>query len=576
MEAVPRKMMKRRVLPKKFLAQKVFFLWISVVGALAFASCRPSETDTADQSETGAGATGSDAYEVVVPGSHFHGVHGLTVSDDGRLFAASVVGQAIYEIDPSSGEVSVYIGLPEGQADDLEFGPGGQLVWTSILSAKVRSRTGEDGEIKVLAEGYPGANATAFNEEGRLFFSQVFQGDALWEIDPLGVAPPRQILDAPGGLNGFDFGPDGLLYGPLWFKGQVVKVDVDSGALQVVADGFAIPAAANFDSKGNLYVLDTQLGQVVRVDIESGEKKVVAEVPPSLDNLAFSPDDRLFVSNMADNAVYEIDPQSGEARTLVEGRLSMPGAMALWQDEGGETLYVADTFAYRTVNAETGEVTTVRRMHAQSQEELEYPFGASATEEHVLLTSWFAGTVQKIDRKTQDSLVMMHGFAGPVSAVELEDGRIVVAEVSSASLVVVSGEHGEDRTTVSSDLQGPVQLLDAGGGKVLLTESGSGTLSEIDLETGERLIIAEGLDQPEGFDRRPDGRVVIAEVGARRLVEVDPASGERRVLAEDLPIGLPAAEGAPPAYIATGVVVSSSGAVYFSSDLDNAIYRVRF
>ena len=48
------------------------------------------------------------------------------------------------------------------------------------------------------------------------------------------------IMEKMGGLNGFQFGPDDLLYGPLQFKGQVVKVDVDKAELTVVVDGFKV------------------------------------------------------------------------------------------------------------------------------------------------------------------------------------------------------------------------------------------------------------------------------------------------------------------------------------------------
>jgi hypothetical protein len=71
----------------------------------------------------------------------------------------------------------------------------------------------------------------------------------------------------------------------------------------VVADGFKIPAAVNFDSKGNLFVVDTALGQLVRVDPKTGAKKMVAQLKPSLDNLAIDDKDRIFVSNMADNGI---------------------------------------------------------------------------------------------------------------------------------------------------------------------------------------------------------------------------------------------------------------------------------
>jgi hypothetical protein len=37
--------------------------------------------------------------------------------------------------------------------------------------------------------------------------------------------PPRLIARDLGGLNGFEVGPDGMIYGPLWFKNSVVRVD---------------------------------------------------------------------------------------------------------------------------------------------------------------------------------------------------------------------------------------------------------------------------------------------------------------------------------------------------------------
>src|SRR4029077_7717230 len=102
----------------------------------------------------------------------------------------------------------------------------------------------------------PGINSLAYRKDGRLYATIVFLGDTLYEIDVEGVKPPRMIMEKMGGLNGFEFGPDDMLYGPLWFKGQVAKVDVDKPELTVVADGFKTPAAVNFDSKGNLWVVD--------------------------------------------------------------------------------------------------------------------------------------------------------------------------------------------------------------------------------------------------------------------------------------------------------------------------------
>ena len=86
-------------------------------------------------------------------------------------------------------------------ADDIEVGPDGTLYWTSYLLGKIHARKG-DGPIRELATGLPGINSLAMNAEGRLFATQVFLGDALYEIDPTGQKPPRKIMQDMGGLNG--------------------------------------------------------------------------------------------------------------------------------------------------------------------------------------------------------------------------------------------------------------------------------------------------------------------------------------------------------------------------------------
>ena len=44
----------------------------------------------------------------------------------------------------------------------------------------------------------------------------------------------RRIAEKLGGLNGFEIHrDDGFLYGPLWFKGEVVKINLETGAIEV-------------------------------------------------------------------------------------------------------------------------------------------------------------------------------------------------------------------------------------------------------------------------------------------------------------------------------------------------------
>jgi sugar lactone lactonase YvrE len=515
----------------------------------------------------------AQTYEVtkLVPGSAFHGVHGLGIDKAGRMFAGSVAGAALYEVDLNNGTAKIAIPTPEGMADDIAFAPDGTMAWTGFLTGDLYSRKA-DGPIKKLASGLPGINSLAYRKDGRLYATTVFLGDTLYEIDVEGIKPPRMIMEKMGGLNGFEFGPDDKLYGPLWFKGQVARVDVDKPELTVVADGFKTPAAVNFDSKGNLWVVDAALGQLVRVDPKTGAKKMVAQLKPSLDNLAIDDQDRIFVSNMADNGIQQVDPETGAAKQVIIGKLALPGGIGVVSDGGKDTIYVADVFAYRTVDGATGEVSEPARMHAAGVT-LEYPMSATAKGDEVILSSWFTGTVQVIDRKTGATREMMHDFKAPHDAIRLGDGSLLVSELGSKSLIRVSGEHGKDRTVLIGGLEGPVGLVGGPKGEVYVTEAFAGQVSKVE-SNGEKTVVAKDLKMPEGIALTPDGKLIVAEVGAKRIVQIDPQNGNITEIAGNLPIGLVGAPGGLPTNIPTGVGVGASGTIYFSSDIENAIYKV--
>lgn len=529
---------------------------------------------------SGFGAIGGNVFadssdyrlDLLVPGHGFNGIHGITFDSNDKLYVGSVVGQSIYQVDVQTGDAFSFIGLPKGMADDLEFGADGTLAWTSFNLGIVHAKNG-DGLIRELATGLPGINSLAFKEDGRLFATQVFLGDALYEIDTEGVKEPRKILEGMGGLNGFDFGPDGMLYGPLWFKGQVAKVDVDTGELTVVAEGFEVPAAANFDSKGNLYVLDTAAGKIYRVDTASGEKTEVAELKTAMDNLAFDSKDGLFVTVMADNAIYEVNTETGSSRLVKGGALSIPCDIAVHSDGTSDTLFISDLFALRKVNGTNRQVSDIARNYA---DELENPIGIAVSDAHILVTSWFSNTVQMFDRTTEESLLIAHDFSAPSDVVELPNGDWVVLEMGTGNLLRVSGEAKETRTVIVGGLLGGGLLALGDDGQLFVSLGATGAIEKIDPSTGTRTVIASGLSSPEGIDLDPDGNVVVAEVGKERIIRVDAATGDIDEIMGGLNIGLPGpAAGAPPGYTPTGVAVSEQGHIYFSSDIEDALYRIR-
>jgi len=510
--------------------------------------------------------------EALVAPSSFTGVHGLAIDKQGRLLAGSVVGNAIWEVDRNTGAAKILVGGPEGQADDIAIGANGEMAWTNYLQGQLRYRSSDSAPSKVLATGLPGLNSLDFDRRnGKLYASQVFQGDALWEIDVAGIKPPRLIAKDLGGFNGFEVGPDGMLYGPLWFNRAVVKVDPASGGITVINADFEIPAAANLDGQGNLWVVDTATGELSKVALDTGRKTVVAKLATALDNLAIAPDGTVYVSNMADNSIQAVNPATGAVRLLTRGQLAVPGGLKV--DERGQ-LWVADVFAFRRVDTATGVVQDLKRMQSS---DLEYPFALGISSKKVALSSWFTGTVQVVDRATLATDIMLHGFKAPYDALPLEDGTLLVIEIATGSLLQLSGPAYEQRRTVASGLAGPVQMALGSGahaGAVFISEA-AGNVVKVVLADGAKTVVASGLALPEGLAFTPWGSLVVAETAAGKLTEIDLVAGTRRTVADQLPIGLSGGPGMPPPYVPTGVSVAADGAIYFSADRNNAVYRVR-
>jgi sugar lactone lactonase YvrE len=506
--------------------------------------------------------------QILVPGSYFHGIHGLAFDSQDNLYAGSVVGAAIYRVDTNTGEVEEFIGPPNGMADDLVFGPDGRIYYTSIVQGKLHSK-GADGKITVLADGLMGINSLAFNKEGRLFATQVFWGDALYEIDLTGQKKNRKIAEKLGGLNGFDFGPDNMLYGPLWFKGVVAKVDVATGKVDVVASGFKTPTAVNFDSKGNLFALDAATGEVVQVDVKTGQKKTIARLAPSLDNLAIDSKDRIFVSNKTKNGIYEIDSKTGKSRTVVEGPFAHASGVAVTSGEDGDTLYVVDFFSYKKVDGFTGGVTMLMAGDAEGSD-FGYSYNISVNKDKAVLIG-LAG-VQVIDRAANRVERNVSGFKGQAHALMMDDGSILVTEMATGKLLKVVGDSAEKATVVAEQLVTPGYLAWAGEDAVYVTEVMAGIVSRIELATGQKKVIATGLRTPKGMGVLPDGKLAVVEAGTRQVVLIDPANGAIKPVATGLAVGYP--PGGPPPGRLTGLAVSKSGAIYVVGDIENVIYKI--
>ena len=511
---------------------------------------------------------------VLVQGPPLHGANGINVGPDGYLYVASVSSSAVAVVDPESGAVVDFWGLEQGITgpDDLAFGPGGAMFWTDIATGRVGKRA-PDGTTSVVASLGPGVNPITFSDDG-LFVAQCFLGDDLYELDPDGVEEPRVIIDDLGpqcGLNGMDWGPDGSLYGPRWFRGEVARVDVDTGTVETVASGFQIPAAVKFDSQGRLHVLDAQADEVVRVDVASGEKHVVGRLGVGGDNLVFDAADRLFVASRHDGSVVEITGPT-TIREVVPGGLNTPGGLAyVPSTEGAGRLFVADSLSLREYDAATGaEVVAAGR----SDSDLGQVRSAHRHGEQLILSG--ATTVSLWDLHADRLVARFEGFDEAVDALAYGDD-IVVSEYATGSVLRFHPGSPDDRTAIASGLVEPAGL--AVHGTDLYVADRSGTLFQI-LDDGEALdvlrAVASGLAGPEGIAAAEDGTLYVVEEDAGRVTRVNPETGSTTPVADGLALrGLerhPIGEATSVAFL-SGIAVGDN-TLFVSAYPKNRLYRI--
>jgi len=501
--------------------------------------------------------------EPVVPvGSPFHGVHGLRFDSDDNLYAASVIGQSLFTVDIESGAVNLFVGPREGMADDIAIAADGTFVWTAIEDGIVYARA-PGGPVRKLLEGYKGVNAVSFGPDGRrLFLTLVFYGDALYELDLYGGAPPRLIAEGIGGLNAFGVAGDGMIYGPLVFGGRVVRIDPDTGSIVTVSDDFASPGALKLESDESALVLDDG-AEIKRVNLTTGETTLFATLPSGGDNLAIDSQGRVYVSLSETNAIVVIDPRSGDMRYVLEpAPLNSPAGFAVSSQAGHDTLFVGDLFGgIKVIDAATGGIE-------HKAVELFQPVHIAVTETAVYAVSQVFGTIQRFDKATFEVLDTWEGFNAPGDVLAAASGELIVADTGSGRVLRVTGPAESDRETLAEDLVAPTGLAWSGPDAVYVSESTGGRVLRINLESNAIDDVATGLDQPEGLAVTDEGAILVVEVGAKTLTRIDPTDGSRTVLAGDLPVGW--ANG-PSLY--RDVEIGASG-IYLTSDVDNTIYRL--
>ena len=554
---------------------------ISLLTALALSSCGERTAETGDRESSGPVALAEGAsVSTLVRGSPLHSANGIHFDAEGRLWVASVFGRELLALDPETGAVLRRYGPEDGveTPDDVAIADDGSVYWTAIFTGEV-GRIDPDGTKRSQMVA-PGVNPITFSDDGRLFVALDFFGDGLYELDPSFGEAPRRILEAPGWLNGMDWGPDGQLYGPIWTRGHIVRVDPATGATMVVADGFNTVSAVKFDSRGRLHATEYTTGEVWRIDLESGEREVVGRVPPAPDNLAFDSTDRLFVSHARDGSIYEIVDELS-TRLVSPGGMIAPGGMALLPSQTGATLYVADLLSLRAFDAETGEATGVQTHFIGDPEAVVAPMTLHLDGDgNLVIASWVSNAVQVWDPRARTALATYTDFATPLNAIAVERD-LVVAEMGAGPgdgrLIRLRGGDPTARDTIATGLGLPAGMV-ASDGSLWVTDRGAGQVLKVLSEgkpTWTPLPVAIGLSAPEGIALAPDGSLLVVETGRRQLVRIPVGSAQAEAVVRGLAVGLEGPPTTPATWVFSDVVSDDDGTIFVTGDRENVVYRIR-
>ncbi len=491
-----------------------------------------------------------------------NGLNGIYVSPfDGNVYVASVGGDEITVHDPDTGDLLDRLGPESGVhgPDDLFITEDGTIYWTEILTGYV-GMLKPDGTF-VRQEVGPGVNPITMSDDGRLFVGRIFLGMGLYELDPDLIDDPV-VLNENLVVNGFDFGPDGDLYAPSFFTGEVLKIDVDATmpAGEVVADGFQVLSSVKFNSLGEAHTVDLT-GTVWKLDLVGANHEMLIEIEGTIDNMAFDADDRLFAAAGADNQIIRRD--SDGVKVLNEPGLGLPGGVAASPDG---TVWVTELFALRGFESNPKEPATsfYDRFSAPGT-----GFGGaltvSADGENLIISSGFSNSLQVIDPATGAIQLDIRTLAGPTNAIR-HDGALVAGQLLAGNVV-----NAETSEVLVDGLAVPLGLA-SDGQTLYVGDWGTGTVWAVN--DGGTSELTTGLAFPEGLAVDGD-RLLVVETGLQQVTAVDLATGDKSAAI----VGLDYSDRVPEAFfpygMMSGVDVGPDQSIYVSDDGVNKVYEFR-
>ena len=393
------------------------------------------------------------------------------------------------------------------------------------------------------------------------------------------------------GINGITFGPDGGLYAGSVSGQTIYRVDIASGAVEVI-----VPAPAGeaddiaFAPDGTL-VWTALLDGEIRALRGDGRIDVIAADKALINPIDFTDDGRLFAAQKGFDRLYEFDFNGVEDPRLVAKKM---GDLNSFEITADDQLYgpLSRIGTVARIDIETGRVTPIA-------ENLGKPIALNLDANgRIWVVDLSTGHLRRIDPGTLDSDSNDSHWAEPqiVSTIEPPadnvavgpDGAIYVSRSAASAIVRVDPESGAQSPVVSGQFsqlgglaimthEGREALLvaDSYGYRIVDTRTGAvtspfdivepgfpGASSDVavndkfialtDLVTRPRVFLVDranykivttwaNIDTPCGVVLRDNGDPIVADFATGTLIGLSQKDRtSREILAEGLngPVGL--------------------------------------
>jgi sugar lactone lactonase YvrE len=360
-----------------------------------------------------------------------------------------------------------------------------------------------------------------------------------------------------------------------------------NGAVEILAGTggeFTNPAAAKFGPDGLLYILD-QSGSLFTLDIDTKQlTTITSSLDTGLDNMVFDTDGSLYMTNNDEGWVAEILLPSGQARILSPGGMIAPQGLAVMAGPNNQdVVFEADLFSMREFNGTSGQQTGIYKgfiVPVPGELSLTLPQNVSASEPDLIISSFFSSTVQVWNPQDGVLADFAEKVVAPLDAVRLNSDVVIVSDIGKPEGTFGGIYRMSDNALIFTFPGVASGLATDGQTTVWAADWGAGIIFEINFDTEPATVtpVVFDLSFPEGITLDNEGRLLVYETegpgGGGKLSRIDLSTGDKEIIVEGLKPKAGGIEGFPPQWLFDNVDVGPSGDIYITGGASNSILKI--